>query len=419
MKPNSSYKPADLKNENQSSILQYVYRQGAQSIPGIAGALGMSKPTATALVDELVRKAYFKESGIGVSEKAGKRPKLYDFNPRAGAVLALHLGVKTLQSALFDLKLTSLASNTAAVNTEDIASTFELVSAEVERQLTQARAMKIPVLGIGVSVPGVIEAKQGILVSAAHMEQWHEVPIGDYLRERFPLPVWVDNESRNGALAEKWFGAGVESSHFISIQTKEGIGTGIILNGDVYGGLDNSAGEFGHTTIDLHGPVCRCSNIGCWELYAEEGSFLTRVKEAVKQVPDSNLHRRLETESPLTFELLAECQSEGDSFVHEQLAEYAFYMATGIINIINILNPELVILQGDIRQLGQPFLRQIESIVQKRTLVPSNRRVQFRFSSFQEDSKILGAATLAIRTIIGGDWLHGNGKTSVASQSGY
>ncbi|WP_135553875.1 ROK family protein [Paenibacillus cymbidii] len=191
----------------------------------------------------------------------------------------------------------------------------------------------IPVLGIGASIPGVIESRQGVLINAAHMERWQAVPIGAYLGEKRRMPVWADNESRNMAVAEKWFGCGKESNHFVTIQTKEGIGTGIIVNGSIYPGKDNR--------------------------------------------------------------------------LRAQVREYARMLAIGIVNIVNALNPKMIVLHGDIRHLGQPFLDTVTAIVRKRALVPSNHRVTFRFSSFVEDSKIIGAASLALKEIVGGALLGG------------
>jgi len=416
----SSFKPSDIKTENQTSILQYVFRNGETTIPALAESLGMSKPTVTALVDELVRRKYLKESGIGVSA-VGKRPKLYDFHAGAGAVIALHFGVKALQCALFDLKLNLLKRNHLPVDNRDVAHTLEEVIREVGAMTAYAEARGIPVLGIGASIPGVIESRQGVLINAAHMERWQAVPIGAYLGEKLRLPVWADNESRNMAVAEKWFGCGKESNHFVTIQTKEGIGTGIIVNGNIYRGKDNSAGEFGHTTIDMNGPVCRCSNVGCWELYAEESAFLQRLVDSATADPNAagEFKRRLaEGETP-DYRLVEACSSRGDEWLRTQVQEYARMLAIGIVNIVNALNPEMIVLHGDIRHLGQPFLDTVTAIVRKRALVPSNHRVTFRFSSFVEDSKIIGAASLALKEIVGGALLGGaDGKAGGASNAG-
>jgi N-acetylglucosamine repressor len=405
----SSLKPADLKNQNKASILRYIYNNGITSKTEICRELGMSKPTSSLLVQELVDKQFLIDAGIGSStNQGGKRPQLYDFNSRSGAVIAIYIGLNSLQGALIDLKINVISRIEMEVNRDSIEQMLSSTDSVVNTLIEHSEQIGIRVLGIGISAPGVIESKKGVLVNATHFEGLSDVPIGPHLESEFNLPVWVNNESRNMALAEKWFGIGKELDTFITLQTKGGLGTGIILNGEIYQGIDNSGGEFGHTTIDINGPLCRCGNYGCWELYASESVFLSNYKKCMKEHHEDYFHQLMSTDRKLTFNHIQKAIEDQHPLTMKLTDEYASQLGIGIVNLINVFNPEMIVLRGDLMVLGDYFLTRVEKIVRKRSLKPAAQRVILRYSEFKEDTKIIGAATLVIKEVIEGDLLNLN-----------
>ncbi|WP_029423142.1 ROK family transcriptional regulator [Alicyclobacillus macrosporangiidus] len=408
-------RPSDLKSENKAALLRHVYRNGVSSKPDISKSLGISKPTVSALVDELVEEGYLTAVGMGTStSQGGKRPVLYSFNARAGSVIGIYIGIDVLEGALVDLQMTVLSKTKLRFDQRNVPQTLELVCAIVRSMLDQAEQMGVSVIGIGVSAPGVIENRRGVLVNATHLEGWSEVPIGPYLQSRFQLPVMVDNESRNIAMAEKWFGLGRDLDTFITLQTKGGLGTGIILNRTIYRGIDNSGGEFGHTTVELNGPKCRCGNHGCWELYATESSFLKWFNQEAEahRPPWFNRNSHLSEPGQLDMETVGALYAMQDEFTLPRVKRYAYYLGIGIVNLVNVFNPEAILLHGNVTVLGESFLSEVESVVRSRALHLPAKRVQLKYSKFGEDMSIIGAATPVIAEAIDGELLFFNSSAN-------
>ncbi len=396
-------RPSDLKYENRAAILKYVYHRSITSKPDICKSLGMSKPTVSTLIDELVSENILSILGRGSSTtQGGKRPLLYTFNATAGLVIALHVGVEKIRGALIDLKTDLHSRIELSLRHTQVEDTLAAIYSVVNRLISHAKALETPILGIGVSAPGVVESQKGILVRAIHLEGWTEVPIGPRLESEFHLPVWVDNESRNTAMAEKWFGVGKNLNAFITVQTRDGIGTGIIQDGSTYRGLDSSAGEFGHTTIDMNGPLCRCGNRGCWELYASEHALLASTATNLTSHPTSLLAKRINTGEELTVQMMGDAYLEGDEFTVEQVTIYASRLAIGLVNLVNAFNPEAIILHDNLPVFGPPFLDLLSSIVRKSALRSAANRVTIQYSEFLQDTVIIGAASLVIKEIVEG-----------------
>lgn len=402
----SVVRPADLKFGNKGAILKVVYEMGTASKPDVCRVLGMSKPTVSSLIDELVNEGMLTVSGVGSSTtQGGKRPMLFSFNQNAGLVIALHIGIEEIKGAVLDLQMGFRSRIEISLRKSTVQDSITSIFSVVHKLISHARTSGMSVLGIGVSAPGVIESRRGILVKAIHLEGWADVPLGSILSTEFQLPVWIDNESRNIALAEKWFGIGKELNSFVTVQTKMGIGMGIILDGITYRGLDSSGGEFGHTTVNFLGPLCRCGNRGCWELYASERSLLQSVSEQAARHPDSVIASEMAAGREVSIQMLAEAHRAGDGFAVEQIDRFASMLAVGLVNIVNVYNPEAIILEESLPLLGESFLEHVSTLVKQSALSSAARRVVLRFTEFTDDIAMIGAASLVVREIIDGDLL--------------
>lgn len=399
----SSFKPGHLKIENKLAVFRYIYEKECISKVDISKDLGMSKPTASSIVEELLNEGYIAEAGYGTSSVlGGKRPQLYRLQSLSLVVMSVYIGVGIIQAALMDVRANVLARKQQIVNWRDVNVALKSLEHLIQELLLYSKQQNMQVYGIGISAPGVIESRTGILVNATHLEGWEHIPLGPRLKSKFQIPVWIDNESNNMALAEKWFGTGKGASTFITIQTEGGLGTGIIINGEIFNGANNSGGEFGHTTININGPVCRCGNTGCWELYAAEFSFLKDCEEMLHDLPDHPLSEVLSQGDVLNFDFIAKCYQQNDPHFTPKVNEYALYLACGIINLVNGFNPELIIISGNLEKLGSPFLELVDSIVTMKAIPSASQRVKICFSSL-EDTRLIGAATLVITDILDGN----------------
>lgn len=411
-------RPSDLKTENKAAILKYVYQNDVTTKSDIAKNLGISKPTASGIVDELVDEKWVKVAGIGESTtRGGKPPVLLRFNPVIGSVIGLHISEGELNGALFDLEMNVLHTKRQRYRrSDDIPDVLHSIHSVIRDLIDYSKVLNIRLFGIGISAPGVIEARTGTIVKSANFEEWNDIPLGARVSAEFDLPVRVDNEARNSAVAEQWFGQGRNLQTFITLRTKGGIGTGLVVNGQVYEGLDDSAGEFGHTTIDMNGPVCKCGNHGCWEVYASEKAFLRRFTEALLSNRPSSLKSLIEkcdNGGELDIADLAPWYLRRDPFVQEKINQHAFYIGVGVANLVNLFNPERVLLDGQLTVFEDGFIEEITRVVKERALSLPANRVVLSYSSFEDEIALVGAGALMVRDLIEGGFIMEKSLTSV------
>ncbi|GIV18799.1 MAG: N-acylmannosamine kinase [Armatimonadota bacterium] len=199
------------------------------------------------------------------------------------------------------------------------------------------------VRGIGISCGGPLDSQKGIVYSPPNLPGWDAVPIRQLFEERFGLPARLENDANATALAEHRFGAGRGTRNMVFMTWGTGIGGGLILDGRLYHGTNDLAGEIGHTTVLLDGPPCGCGKRGCLEALASGPSIARRARELADDSPESLVWQRTSPEE-VTAQHVVEAALEGDTFARFVLAEAATYMGIGIANVAQILNPERVVL---------------------------------------------------------------------------
>lgn len=199
------------------------------------------------------------------------------------------------------------------------------------------------VRGIGISCGGPLDSQQGIVYSPPNLPGWDAVPVKRLFEERFSLSTRLENDANATALAEHRFGAGRGTRNMVFMTWGTGIGGGLILDGRLYRGTNDLAGEIGHTTVLLDGPLCGCGKRGCLEALASGPSIARRARELANESPESLVWQRV-TPEEVTAQHVVEAALEGDTFARFVLAEAATYMGIGIANVAQILNPERVVL---------------------------------------------------------------------------
>ncbi|MCS6830743.1 MAG: ROK family protein [Armatimonadota bacterium] len=199
------------------------------------------------------------------------------------------------------------------------------------------------VRGIGVSCGGPLDSQRGIVYSPPNLPGWDAVPVKQLFEERFGLPTRLENDANATALAEHRFGAGQGTRNMVFMTWGTGIGGGLILDGKLYRGTNDLAGEIGHTTVLLDGPACGCGKRGCLESLASGPSIARRARELANESPESLVWQRA-TPDEVTAQHIVEAAQDGDTFARFVLSEAATYMGIGIANVAQILNPERVVL---------------------------------------------------------------------------
>ncbi|GGG17470.1 ROK family protein [Paenibacillus abyssi] len=366
-----------IKKINTAVVLDAIIKQAPLSRAKISEQTGLNKATVSSLVQDLIDNHLVLEIGPGQSS-GGRKPVMLLFNNTAGYAVGIDLGVNYIRGVLTDLEGSVVAELDKALLRHDTGSVLPELYECIETLIMQAPKSPYGVVGIGMGVPGIVD-DHGSILFAPNLE-WEHVELEKLLSERFNLPVIIDNEANAGAQGEQKYGAGRGIPHQIYVSVGIGIGTGIILNKELYKGASGFSGELGHLSIELGGKPCRCGNQGCWELYASENALLERAEN----LGFGDLTGLLRAAESGNEEVAALFRSIGE------------FLGAGIANIINVFNPDVVIIGNRMSRAEAWIGDAVRETVERRTLPYHRRHMHILFAELGEQSAVRGSAYYAI-----------------------
>jgi len=382
----------DIRVANRFEVLRHIIAAGVVARQEIAVETGLSLATVSNLVGELIQAGLLEE--VGFQDSGGGRPRGLVAVHRAGGVLAgVDVAETYVHVELFDAGLNVLASVEEPLHPQEkrpeqvvghIVSSLRTAGEQAGVDLDQA-------LGVGVSVPGQVDRDGGVSVFAPNWD-WHDVPLRDQLAEELHLPLYLDNPLRAGVVAELWFGAGRGHDDVAVLTLGTGVGAGLAFHGMLYRGATNSAGEWGHTTLVMDGRPCRCGSRGCVEAYVGAPGIMAQLHDLAPKSP--LLHPDDQT---ATIEALARAHRAGDPVAVAVVAETARYLAVAIADLINLANPEVVVLSSWVAaRLGEPLLTEVRALLAQHALSRPLAHTEITVCRIAGNPVSLGAATFAL-----------------------
>ncbi|MFE2927898.1 ROK family transcriptional regulator [Streptomyces goshikiensis] len=381
----------DIRRRNRFDALRRVFAApGPASRQEIAAATGLSFATVANLVAELLEAGVLREAGREDSQGGRPRARLA-VDPGRGALVGIDVAETSVQVVLFDLALTELSSvrlplPAAGVRPERVVDT---IAAGVDG-LLGAEGAPPRVLGAGISVPGLVEREGGVSVFSPYWS-WRDVPLRSLLAARLAMPLYLDNPLKAGTVAEMWFGAGRDVDDLVVLTLRAGVGVGIAIDGALYRGAGNSAGEWGHTCLVRGGRECRCGRRGCVEAYVSSRGVAATLRELDPASPF------LEADEDTVVTRVAEAAAVGDSMAAETVARTAAYLGEAAADLLNLFNPQALVLGGWVAdRLGEPLLRQTREVVAEHALPATLQAAAFQRSTVRGNAVALGAATFAL-----------------------
>jgi predicted NBD/HSP70 family sugar kinase len=259
-----------------------------------------------------------------------------------------------------------------------------------------ANVKKENISAIGIGIAGIVDRKRGVILSWPKVPSWINVPVRSFVQDNLKALVEVEDISRTMALAERRLGKGRGAKEFIYVVLGAGTGSALFFGGSLYTGKEGFAGEFGHTTIDEKGPLCSCGNRGCVEASVSASTIIKRATEALTLGVSSQLQMvARENGGTVTLENIAQAAEANDRFCLSLLSEIGLHIGTGVAGLINLLNPELVVLGGGLpKAAGKWLLPSIKRMVQERALENPAQHVSIELSDLNEIDWARGAAFL-------------------------
>jgi predicted NBD/HSP70 family sugar kinase len=369
--------PADLRQSNRERLLHLLRAQGAMTQAQLARASGLSPATVSSIARELRDEGWLQDVGTG-----GKRTAL-SLSRTAGVAVGIDFDHSHVRVAIADLAHKVLAEASEPLDVDHEAEEgIGLAGKMVRELLHDVGVSEARVTGVGMGLPGPLRRDSGEIGDSAILPGWIGAKPEAMMSEELGLAVRVENDANLGALAEIVWGAGRGCSELLYVKVASGVGAGLVLNGRLYGGHAGTAGEIGHVTVDESGPVCRCGNRGCLEVYAGADAVL------------EPLRRR--HGARITLRQVIALAQEGDLGCQRVIADAGRSLGLAIAGTCNLLAPERVIVGGELAAAGEILLEPLRTIAQ-RSAIASLRATPVLQGVLGDRAEMLGAVALVLR----------------------
>ncbi len=389
-----------LKQNNRKIVLDMFRKASVLSVADVSIKTGISKPTIQKVINHFMESGFIIPEGKGSStDEGGKKPLLYSFNRLYGYVIAIHVGPDFLYSAIIDMKSEILHSDFQQLGDIGIEEVTRMCAEVITNYSEDEKVSAGRLISVTIALPGVVDPATGCLVVTPHFPNWgNNFPFVSELKKLVSLsvPVQCDNINRYQAFAEMKAGKAIGKRNFMIIDAmEEGLGSGIVVNGELKHGAQNFSGEVGHMLLmPISGPKCICGGKGCFEALVSLKRIGALIEEGRKRHKDSLIFGD-ENKNTLLERLFNAFENE-DEFAAVIMDEIAFWFASGINNVVLINDPELIILEGIYNVVGDRFIELVKYHLDRVAYPGIKRSVQIEFSAFGPERGILGAGTYAI-----------------------
>ena len=372
-----------LRELNRLRVVDALRRAGTASRSELARVTGLSRTTVATLVTDLQARGLIVE-GNGRAEPAGRGrpPVLLRLDAAAGAALGVDFGHRHVRVAVADLSSAVLAERFVEIDVDGGAVVALDAAADLATEvLVEAGLDRSRVIGAGMALAGPIDRHRGTVGSTV-LRGWSGIHAGDELSRRLGVPVELDNDANLGALAEVTFGAGRGLADVVYVLMSPGVGAGLVLGERLYHGASGIAGELGHVHVRSDGAVCRCGSRGCLETVASTGALLDLLRP---------------THGPeLTLRGMLELVARGDLAARRVVTDAGRAVGRALADLCNHLNPEAIVVGGDLSLAGEPLLRGIRDEIDRYALPGASEAVVVKAGVLGERAAVLGATAVVI-----------------------
>ena len=292
----------------------------------------------------------------------------------------------------------------ASVGDEGVAERIVgLVEGVILDTIEHGDAARRDFIGIGVGAPGPLDREKGVVLVAPNLG-WKDFPLRQRIQDRLNLPTTLDNDANCATFGEWWQGAARGGRNVVGLTIGTGIGGGLILDGALYHGSSDMAGEIGHTTIDLNGRHCKCGNYGCLEAYASASAIATRAREVlVRDEQESIIPTMVDGNfDSITAQIVYDAAKQGDQTANEIVRDTARYLGAGVANLLNIFNPDIVVLAGGVTAAGDALFVPLRAEVRRRAFSPAVRAVRILPGELPGTAGVVGAVASFKQQHLGG-----------------
>ena len=390
-----------IKKINSKNILNIIRKRGPISRSEIAEITGLTPATITNITSELIDNNLIVEGESGDSS-GGRKPIMLRIRCDYYRVIGVYLGSRKIKIIASDLMANTKYKKEIPYEKKPLTAVeaLEIIKNEIISINEKYLAKGKKVVGVGIGIHGLVDSNKGISIFAPNLG-WRNINIVETLEKATNIPVYIDNNTRTMGLGERWFGTGKNVSSFFCLNVEYGIGGSLFIADNSFSGVSFGAGEIGHTTVDVNGEICSCGNRGCLETIASVKALTKMAFEGYNEHKDSSIFECQDINSPddILPEKIFESARMGDEFAISLIRRIGENIGIGIANIINTLNPELVIINGGIISTGEILLDPIVETVRKKGFSNSVNATDIVLSKLGNVAYLKGAVVLATQHI--------------------
>ena len=373
-----------LRERNRLRVVDALRQRGAISRSDIARQTGLSRSTVSSLVADLQAEGLVVEREVATTPRGpegGRPPVLIALDQAAGALLGIDFGHRHVRVAVSDLSFTVLAESQAEIDVDTAGNeALDLAAGLAEQLLDEAGVPRGRVLGAAMGLPGPIDRQTGLVHSRAIIPSLDGIDTAVEMQMRLGMPVHLDNDANVGALGEATFGAGKGVEVLAYLRLSAGIGAGLIIGGRPFRGARGVAGEIGHVLVDPQGPICRCGNRGCLETFASPPALCELLRRS---------------HGPMTVPRLLALAAEGDAGVRRAVHDAGRVVGRAVADLCNFINPDLVIVGGDLSAAGDLLLDPMREAVRRFAIPAASEDVRITAGVLGDRAEVLGSLALA------------------------
>jgi len=386
-----------IQELNRSIILRTIQHYGPISRSEIAKKNKISATTVTAAVRELLQQGLVYEDGTGTSS-GGRKPILIRFYSDSRFIIAVAITNSSIKIAETNLE--------AKVRRQKKYPIYNLTGKSVINYLLKSISQFLKVytdltkcIGISITSPGIIGANKAVIYENTKLKL-KNIHLKEMIEKQFKLKVWLENDTNAIVLAEKRFGAYRKFKNLIYITVDDGVGAGIVVNEHIFRGCSGGTGEFGHTSIDRNGIRCDCGNRGCLENYVNWPAICSKVLSSVEQGKRTMMLELAKGDiNRITPSIFRYALKKNDQLAKEIMMDTAAYLATGIVNLVNLLNPDIIILGGKVAYDNHFLISEVKKLVLQQALTILTNKLEICSISLGKDFRIIASAAIPLQEI--------------------
>ena len=387
-----------IQRQRMNTILRGVLESPRATRGSLSERLGLSPSSIVKYAKILIDNGLIREADR--EESTGGRPStVLELNPDAGLAVAVVLDATAVRGCLMDVSGRPLAERSApsrqGIPRDEL---LAVISQLIDTLLAAARGDGRRILGVGIGIGGHVDPVAGISREYLYARDWYDVPLRRMVEDHYSVPCYLVKDANSCALGEKYRGRGIGVDHFLCVWIGEGIGMGIVVNGELYQGRSAYAGEFGHVHAVDNGQLCFCGHTGCLETVCSQAPILAASCSGLKQGVNSEILKHCGGDSQnILIEHVIAAANDGDRFARNVLGQAGDILGTKLSDVADLFNPELIILRGPVID-GKAFLfERLRGVVMDQSLRPTARALRMEYSAERTDIRFagIGCAILA------------------------